>query len=254
MSSELGMSFGENHHEKYAEVLEAWANTAVGHEITDKMAEKWGADLYEALSEDLIEALMSKEEISEWSSKGVSLPSRETLERFSQIAAKYSLQYATRDLLDRLIKSATFNKENPFEVVTASSSSVFEWTGAAYINTSSTSTTLTAAIRPMRPSELSKRSPQTVAQIFDMAKDKFNSVLSNHMVKTKQFTGRRRWETSGKDSRHASLDHEIKDFNEKFSFNKEKIVGPRPVGGSPAHWSNCSCRLTYETRNGKWVG
>lgn len=253
MSSELGTIFGENHHEKYAEVLEAWANTAAGEKITDAMAEKWGADLYSALSEDLIEALMSKEEISEWSSKGISLPSNETLQRFSQIAAKYSLQYATRDLLDRLVKSATFDKENPSDIITASSNITITWTGIDFVTTN-TSNSFTAAIRPMRPSELVKRSPQTLAQVFDMAKDKFTHVLGRHLVNTNQFTGRRRWVTSGKDSRHAGLNHEIKDFNEKFTFNKEQIVGPRPVGGSPAHWSNCSCRLEYETKKGKWVG
>lgn len=253
MSSELGMSFGENHHEKYAEVLEAWANTAAGEKITDAMVEKWGSDLYSALSENLIEALMSKDDLSEWSGKGISLPSKETLIMFSQIAAKYSLQYATRDLLDRLIKSATYDKANPSETITASSSATLTWTGTDYsVNT--TSSTITAAIRPMRPSELAKRSPQTLAQIYDMAKDKFTHVLGRHLVNTNQFTGRRRWVTSGKDSRHAGLNHDIKDFNEKFTFNKEQIVGPRPVGGSPAHWSNCSCRLEYETKKGKWVG
>jgi hypothetical protein len=230
LSSELGMSFGENHHEKYSEVLEAWANTAAGEKITDAMVEKWGADLYAALSEDLIDSLMAKDDLSEWSGKGISLPSKEILTMFSQIAAKYSLQYATRDLLDRLVKSATYDKENPPEDA------------------------ITAAIRPMRPSELMKRSPQTLAQIFDMAKDKFNAVLNNHFTKTNQFTGRRRWVTVGKNSRHAALNGEIKGPEELFSYENEKIVAPRPVGGSPAHWSNCSCRLEYETKKGKWVG
>lgn len=253
MSSELGMSFGENHHEQYTEVLEAWANSAAGGKVTDAMAEKWGADLYAALSEDLIEALMSQDDLSEWSGKGISLPSRETLLMFSQIAAKYSLQYASRDLLDRLIKSATFAKENPEEeTITASSNATVIWSGD-YIATTNAGSAITAAIRPMRPSGLAKRSNLTVAQIFDMAKDKFTNVLGNHLTKNNQFTGRRRWVTDGKTSRHAALNHQIKDFNEKFTFEKEQIVAPRPVGGSPAHWSNCSCRLEYETKKGKWV-
>ncbi len=230
MSSELGMSFGETHHEKYSEVLEAWASTAAGQEITEAMVEKWGKDLYSALADDLIEALMSKSEISEWSGKGVSLPSPETLKMFSQIAAKYSLQYASRDLLERLVKSATFDKENPSDEA------------------------VTAAIRPVRPSTLIKRSPLTLAQVFDMAKDKFSTVLSGHFTKNNQFTGRRRWITAGRNSRHTSLNGQIKGPEDLFSYNGEEVATPRPVGGSPANWSNCSCRLEYETKNGKWVG
>lgn len=252
MSTELANSFAEDHHEKYAEVLDAWASTAAGKEVTDAMVEKWGADLHKALADDLIEALMAKDALALWSGKGVSLPSKETLYRFSQIAAKYALQYSTRDLLNRLVKSATYNKENPAETITASSSSSLIWTGAAYTPTTSSSS-ISFAIRPMRPSELSKRSPQTVAQIFDMAKDKFSGSVQRFMVKTGQFSGRRRWNTHSKDSRHAALNGEIKDFNEFFSFNKEKVVGPRPVGGSPAHWSNCSCTISFETRKGRWI-
>lgn len=229
MSSELAMSFGEEHHEKYAEVLEAWTNTAAGEKVTDAMAEKWGSDLHEALAEDLMEALVAKDDLSGWSGKGITLPSSETLKMFSQIAVKYSLQYASRDLLDRLVKSSTFDKENP------------------------SSDTVTAAIKPMRPTELVKRSHLTVAQIFDMAKDKFIVVLSRHLTKNNQFTGRRRWVTAGKNSRHGSLNGQTKGPDEFFSYQKEKIAAPRPVGGSPAHWSNCSCTLEYETRKGKWV-
>lgn len=229
MSSELAMSFGEDHHEKYAEVLEAWANTAAGEKVTDAMVEKWGADLYEALAEEVIDALMAKDALALWSGKGINLPSRETLKMFSQIAAKYTLQYASRDLLARLVRSATFDKANPSPDV------------------------VTAAIKPIRPSEMVKRSPLTVAQIFDMAKDKFSNVLSRYLTKNNEFTGRRRWVTVGKNSRHASLNREIKGPDEFFSYQKEKIAAPRPVGGSPTHWSNCSCRLEYETRKGKWV-
>lgn len=253
LSSELGMSFGDKHHEKYAEVLEAWTNTAAGKKVTDGMAEKWGADLHDALAEDLIEALMSKDDLSDWSSKGITMPSRETLKMFSQIAAKYSLQYASRDLLDRLVKSVTFDKENPSETIVASSSATLTWTGSDYL-ASNTTSTITAAIRPMRPLELAKRSPLTVAQIFDMAKDKFKIVLSGHFERKNELTGRRKWVTTGKNSRHGALNGEIKGPEELFTYSGEEIAHPRPVGGSPAHWSNCSCRLEYETRNGKWVG
>lgn len=222
MSSEAGSLFGEEHQDKYKLVLEAWANSPLRDKVTDAMAEKWGADLHEALSEDLITSLMDKKALSAWST---TLPSRETLKMFSQIAVKYSLQHASRDLLIRLVKSATFDREN----------------------------SITAAIKPMRPSELVKRSPLTVAQIFDMAKDKFSHVLSRYLTKNEQFTGRRRWETAGKNSRHAALNHEIKGPDDFFTFNKEKIVAPRPVGGSPASWSNCSCTTSYERRDGKWI-
>lgn len=225
MSTELATIFGVKHHEKYAGVIETWASKLEGKKIIPELFAEWGADLHEALAEDLEKSLMDNS-LSDWD---VKLPSKETLKRFSQIAVKYSLQYATKDLLDRLSKSADFNKANPPE------------------------DGITAAIRPMRPSELAKRSPQTVAQIFDMTKDKFSAVLSRHFTRNNQFTGRRRWITSGKNSRHAALNHEIKGPDEFFSFNKEKIAAPRPVGGSPANWSNCSCNLSYERKDGKWV-
>lgn len=230
MSSNLAMLFGENHHEKYSEVLKSWSNTTHSGKLTDAMVVKWGADLNVALSEDLIKALVSKDDLSSWSSKGIRLPSPETLKMFSQIAAKYSLQYASRDLLNRFLKSVTFDKENPSEDA------------------------VTAAIRPVRPSVIIDRSPLTVAQIYDMAKDKFTNILSNYLTKNDQFTGRRKWITNSKNSRHASLNDEIRGPNEYFIYDKEKVAAPRPVGGDPASWSNCSCYLLYELRNRKWVG
>lgn len=243
MSTELGDQFGAEHHEKYSEVLEAWANSVTGDKISDKMVEKWGADLHDALAEDIITSLTSKDSISPWLKADLKLPSKETLERYSQIAAKYSLQYATRDLLDRLIKSADFNKENPVE------DSVTDDT----VTASFYSGNLVAAGIKMRPSELAKRSPQTVAQIFDMAKDKFVSIISNRLTKEVQLTGERRWVTDGENSRHAELHHEIKKPGEFFSYNKEKIAAPRPVGGAPESWSNCSCTTQYRTKKGSWV-
>jgi hypothetical protein len=225
MSSEPGVSFGAEHHEKYAEVVETWANKLNGTEITDEMFREWGADLHSALAEDLRDSIVTTD-LDKW---GVKLPSTEVLMMYSQIAIKYALQYATKDLLDRLARSVKFDVENPPEE------------------------SITAAIRPMRPSELAKRSPQTVAQIFDMAKDRFNQSISRFLTKNQQFTGRRKWVTSGKNSRHASLNHEIKGPDEFFTFNKEKIAAPRPIGGPPASWSNCSCSLAFETRDGKWI-
>lgn len=227
MSSILANDFAEKHHEKYAAVVETWANKAVGEKVTDEMTAKWGADLHEALSESLSESLTS-DSFSHWERHGVKLPSTETLVRFSQIAVKYSLQYATADLLKRLIKSADWNRANPPEITAA-------------------------AIRPMRPAELAARSPQTVAQIYDMAKDKLNKTLNSFFTKKNQFTGRRKWVTEGKNSRHAALNDEIKGPDEYFTYNKEKIAAPRPVGGSPANWSNCSCQLSYELKNGNWI-
>lgn len=228
MSSELANNFAEKHHEKYAAVVETWADKAVGEKITDNLAEKWGADLHEALAEDLLESLTAEDPFSKWKGQ-LTLPSKETLVRFSQIAVKYSLQYATTDLLKRLIRSADWNRANPPDSITA------------------------AAIRPMRPAELAARSPQTVAQIFDMTKDKLNNTLNNFFSRKNQFTGRRKWVTESKNSRHAALNGEIKGPDEYFVFKKEKIAAPRPVGGSPASWSNCSCQLSYELKNGNWI-
>lgn len=225
MSTEQGNLFGAAHQEQYAEVLEAWASSPTGEKVTDAMVAKWGADLHAALAEDLIETLLTE---SNWSNSDIDLPSEETLKMFSQIAVKYSLQYASKDLLERLLRSSHWDKENPSEA-------------------------LTAAVRPMRPSELVKRSHLTVAQIFDMARDKFDTVISNHLTKNNQLTGQRRWETSGKNSRHAALNGEVRGPGEFFTYNGEDVVSPRPVGGSPASWSNCGCYLSRQRKDGKWT-
>lgn len=228
MSSKAGLEFGAEHHEKYAKVLDKWSNKNIS-EVTDKTAEKWGADLLDALGDPVIESLSSKEALGQWKKAGVKLPSKETIKMFSEIAAKYSLGHASPDLLRRLVLSVKNNKENPVVLTAAAEGKI------------------------VRPSELIKRSPQTVAQLFDMAKDKFNDVMSRYLKKDAQFTGKKRWVTVGNHSRHADLDKEVRDEGGTFTYKKKSIGGPRPVGGNPGDWSNCSCRLEYQKSNGKWV-
>lgn len=226
MSSEAGMNFGSKHHEKYAKIIDTWSNKDIS-KVTDKLEGKWGEDLLEALADPLIEELTSNDSLRQWS-KAADLPSKEVLSMYSKIAVKYSLAHASTDLLRRLVISVKNDRSNPPE-------------------------TVTAAARVVRPSELAARSPQTVAQIFDMAKDQFNSLLGKYFYKKNQFTGRRQWITADKNSRHKALNGVIADPDEAFTYKKQEIHGPRPVGGNPADWSNCSCRLKYERTNGKWV-
>lgn len=233
MSSQAGMDFGDKHQEKYAKAIDTWTNK-VGKvsEVSKKLEGQWGNTLLDALAEPLIEALTSKDALGQWEKAGVKLPSKEAMKMFSEIAAKYSLAYASPDLLRRLVNSVKNDKANPPET---------------------SNKAVTAALRVVRPSELANRSPQTVAQIFDMAKDKFNSVLNRFLQRDNQFTGRRQWITDGAHSRHANLNKEVRDEGDDFTYKKQAISGPRPVGGNPADWSNCSCRLQYEKSNGKWV-
>lgn len=233
MSSQAGMDFGDKHQEKYAKVIDTWTNKVDNvSEVSKKLEGKWGATLLDTLAEPLIEALTSKDALGQWEKAGVKLPSKEALKMFSEIAAKYSLAYASPDLLRRLVISVKNDKANPPET---------------------TDKALTAALRVVRPSELATRSPQTVAQIFDMAKDRFNSVLNRFLQRDSQFTGRRQWVTEGSNSRHSNLNNQIRDEGDSFTYKKQDVQGPRPVGGNPADWSNCSCRIQYEKSNGKWV-
>lgn len=230
MSSKAGMDFGDEHQEKYAKAIETWTQKVDNvSEVNKKLEDKWGNTLLDALSEPLIEALTSKDALAQWEKAGLKLPNKQVLKMFSEIAAKYSLAYASPDLLRRLVVSVKADKANPSK------------------------DSLTAALRVVRPPELAKRSPQTVAQIFDMAKDRFNSVLSRFLQRDDQLTGRRRWVTDDSNSRHSSLNQEVRDEGEEFTYKKRSIHGPRPVGGNPADWSNCSCRIEYEKSSGKWV-
>lgn len=226
MSSELGMEFGDKHQEKYAKVLETWTKKSEKvSEVSEALATKWGNDLFAALEEPVIEALSSKVAVAQWAKNGADIPTKEVLEMFSKIAAKYALSFASPDLLRRLVRSVN----------------------------ESDNETLVAAGKVMTPGELISRSSQTVAQIFDMAKDRFNDVMNTFQKKKKKFTGKKRWATYGDNSRHADLDGDIRDIDESFVYKKKAVKGPRPPGGNPADWSNCSCRIQYQKTNGKWI-
>jgi len=225
MSSELATQFAEKHSDKYAEVLSKWADKVDGS-VSNSLQDAWGKDLHEALAEALIEDLV---ETSGW---GELNPSKELRTMYSQIAAKYALSYATSDLLIRLAKSVKEDKANP-AVITADG----EVSG-----------------RIVRPSELIKRSAQTVAQIYDMAKDSFNAAVDRALTRNNMTTGNRRWVVvNPEESRHADMHHQIRAADQPFFFKKQKVNGPRPVKGNPADWSNCSCYLEYQTAKGKWL-
>jgi hypothetical protein len=227
MSSLAGMEFGDKHQDKYSEIIDTWADKDIS-DVSKKLEKQWGTDLFNVLADPVIEALLEKEALAKWTKAGLDLPSKDTLKLYSQTAAKYALSQASPDLLKRLVKSVKADKENPPD-------------------------TVTAAARVVRPSELAARSPQTLAQMYDMAKDKFNSVLSKFLRNGDQLTGKRQWITFDKSSRHRSLDNVIIDEDEQFTYKKQKIDGPRPIGGNPADWSNCSCRILFQRKDGKWV-
>jgi hypothetical protein len=86
-----------------------------------------------------------------------------------------------------------------------------------------------------------------------MVKDKFNNIMARFFKDQNELTGRRRWQTSGLKSRHSSLNGQIKDENESFYYKGDYVYGPRPSGGSPGNWSNCSCFLQRETVGGDWL-
>ena len=219
MSSEAAMIFGDKHQEKYAKVIQKWEKRVEGvSKLSKKTEDKWGADLEKALGDEVHAAILSS---NHW--KKVKLPSDETLKRYADIAIKYALNHATDDLLKRLTDSV--NKA-PDEAVTAAID---------------------------KPSEYVKRAAQTVAQIYDMAKDRFNSIINRRLESKEELTGRKRWVTVGDNSRHAALHHEVRPQDGTFTYKKTQVSGPRPVGGNPADWSNCSCYLEYERKDGSWI-
>ena len=219
MSSEFAMDFGAKYGNEYGRVIDKWSRKLDGvDKITDSMRVEWGADLEKALGEQVSEALR-KQAISKWKGKGVTLPSDESLERFVIVSTKRALISDTNDLLKRLQIS---------------------------------SNTIVAA--PMSPIELVKRAGQTVAQILDMSFDRFDALMFTALRLTGQVSNVRRWNTSGtKQSRHGGLNGEEKEEGEFFTYNGNKVYGPRPPGGDPGDWSNCSCYLTYRTNRGKWL-
>lgn len=231
MSSAYGTTFGAEYQAAYAKVLKKWL--AKGRRVTNltpAMEAEWAADLKAALGEPLNAALLSSQAMEQWTAGGVELPSKSTLQRFSEIAAvKYALAFASIDLLRRLIKVAKTDKAYP------------------------PGSKVTGSVRIARPSELIQRAAQTVAQIFDMAKDRFNSLMNRFLERKQELTGRRRWVSVGDKSRHSMLHHQIRSEGEPFSFKKELIQGPRPPGGNPHDWSNCSCFIEVETKGGKWI-
>lgn len=222
MSTELAMQFGSEYHEDYAKVLDRWSNKVTRVAGTSpRLESQWGLDLQEALGEPVHAALLHADALGQW--KKVKLPSKDALDMFAKIAVKYSLAFATSDLLRRLIRSVKDEKKDNGVQAAAFS-----------------------------PSELANRARQTVAQIFDMARDAFNAVLNRFLHRREELTGRRRWVSTGDNSRHADLHHEIRDEGEPFLYKKELIQGPRPPGGNPHDWSNCSCVIELERRDGTW--
>lgn len=238
MSSKLGMDFGEQYGEAYGKVIEKWGTKLEGvQKITEPMKKEWAKDLRDALETDLVDQLVAKA-VADWKQVGP-LPSQETVRRFAQQSVRASLDNDQFDLLERLRLMA--QEPEPEESVLVASMMI------------NNPQSLTAAITV---SEALKRVGQTVAQVFDMAKDGFNSVVGRFFQRRGDLTGRKRWRTvssgNGK-SRHSSLEGDIVGPDGSFNYKGESISGPRPPGGSPANWSNCSCYVEVEKSNGEWV-
>lgn len=210
MSTEFATQFGNDFANDYGKVVEKWAKKLDGvKELSTEIHEEWGADLQKALGDQVIKALL-KETLKDIDGRK---PTKEGLEMYAKIAAKGALATDTGDLLGRLHKSAN----SPI--------------------------TLTAAV--MSPGELAKRAAQTVSQIFDMAQDRFKRGVNSFQNRFRRRPAKRRWSVHTPNSRHAALDGQVKDENEMFTYDGEEIYGPRPPGGSPANWSNCSCTIEY---------
>lgn len=224
MSTPIAAEFGNQHGDAYGEFLEKWASKLKGvDKITDELRVEWSSDLQKILGEEAVNTLI-KEVSPKWKRVG-SLPDKESLDRYAQMTVKRSLFTDTEDLLERLRVRAQLPDEEVDEI--------------------------TAAIFPVN--HLVKRARQTVAQVFDMVKDRFDRVLGKHYEDKKQLTGRRRWRTTSLNSRHKDLNLVEKGSGENFSYKGQSISGPRPLGGSPENWSNCSCFIQYERANGEWI-
>lgn len=222
MSSEIGNQFGKEYGEEYGKVVAKWAKRLKGVKtISESSKKEWAADLRKALAPQLVEALI-KEITPQWKKVGA-LPTEETIERFAQTAAKTALDNDMKDLLERLRLMA--QEPEPAEVLTAANT----------------------------VSEALKRVGQTVSQVFDMVTDKFNNIMERFFERKGDLTGRRKWSTNSIKSRHSRLEGQVKTTGESFSYKGESVFGPRPPGGSPANWSNCSCSISFEKANGDWV-
>lgn len=223
MSTPIATEFGNENGDAYAEVIEKWAAKLKGvEEITDEMRKEWAADLQKALGGRVIKTLL-KEVAPGWKQVGA-LPPEETVNRFAQMSVKRSFFTDTEDLLQRLRVRAQKSDDGDG---------------------------VTAAIFPVK--FLLMRAAPTVAQVFDMVKDRFGRIMNRHYEGQDVLTGRRRWRTASVDSRHKDLNLVIKEKDESFNFKGQDISGPRPPGGSPENWSNCSCFLQAERTNGDWV-
>ncbi len=218
MSTKIATSFGEVYQDDYHKVISKWSkkfSSRVG--VNPKTRSEWGSDLQNFLGNSVITALMDHT-LPRWSKVGT-LPPKEVLDMYAKIAAKGALAVDTGDLFQRL-KDA--------------------------------SVTVLAAVQAP---ELVKRASQTVSQIFDMAQDRFNSLLGKNFQNTDQATGDRMWVITPSKfgpSRHASLDGVVRAEDELFDVDGEEVYGPRPPGGDPAQWSNCSCRILYQSGD-DWV-
>lgn len=222
MSSELGIGFGQEYGEEYGKVVAKWGKRLKGvKRISDEIKKEWSVDLRKALESQLVEVIVKKTSPG-WKKVG-ELPSDETIKRFAQTAAKGSLEQDTNDLLERLRLMA--QEPESEEAITAA----------------------------ITVSEALKRVGQTVSQIFDMVKDRFNGTMERYNRRQGKLTGRRRWQTNSLKSRHSRLDGQVKSEDERFVYKGESVYGPRPPGGSPANWSNCSCSLDVQRRDGDWV-
>lgn len=224
MSTPIAAEFGNSYGDKYGEFVARWAEKLKGVEtITDELRKEWAADLQKLFGGSVMETLIN--EVSpKWKKVGP-LPKKETLERYAQLSIKQSFAIDTEDLLERLRVRAQ-RPDNELDEVTA-------------------------AIFPV--SHLIKRAGQTVAQIFDMVKDRFDRTLGKYQEGEKKLTGRKRWRTTSLNSRHKDLNMVVKGPGESFIYRGSEISGPRPPGGSPENWSNCSCYVQYERSNGEWI-
>lgn len=221
MSSELGTKFGDKHGADFGEIASDWAVKLQGiDKITSDQQQEWSSDLIKSLGVSAARILMSHV-VTTWKRAGLLLPSKETLKLFSDIAIKAGLGLHTFDLLKRLHERSNA----PEEVVTADAT--------------------------MDP--LAIRAPQTLAQIFDMIKDFFGRLIERFNRRKGNLTGERTWHINHSPSRHSRLDGQTKSEDENFNYKGEEIYGPRPPGGDPANWSNCSCYLSLGTKNGKEV-
>lgn len=227
MSTPEANKFGDNYADDYAGVVDNWTGRLDGVDaVTEAMQSEWGADLSKKLGPPAAAALLVYASRN-W--KPGPPPHPSVIKMFISLAIKAVIAKQMYDLVQRL---HTRVNEKP------------EKDGAPPPGSESVKETV-------------NRAPQTTAQIFDMTKDGFDGIMQRYFIRKGELTGRRRWVTDetkkNPTSRHAALDGEIRNQDEEFSYEKKGIFGPRPPGGHPDHWSNCSCYLQYEKKDGSWI-